>query len=105
MMFGQYRLKDEPRKSSTQDTKERCETDRHRAHRFLLRMLACLYCSTREAPGGGRVRNAGHFAGVPPSSRRMDSYSGDWRSSRPATSRSRSTSSGGSTKLVGRFMK
>src|SRR5262249_52847156 len=55
--------------------------------------------------GDHRWSMSGYFAGVPPSSRTIDSYSADWRISRPATSRRRSTSSGGSTKLVGRFMK
>ena len=51
------------------------------------------------------ARDDDHFAGVPPSSRTTNSYPADWRSSRPATSRNRSTSSAGSTKLVDRFMK
>ncbi len=47
----------------------------------------------------------GYSPGDPPNSRTIVSYSADWRSSLPATSLSRSMASGGSTKLVGRFMK
>jgi hypothetical protein len=46
-----------------------------------------------------------YFAGVPPNSRTTVWKSCDWRISFPAASRNRSTSSAGSTKLVGRSMK
>ena len=46
-----------------------------------------------------------YFAGASPNSRNNDWKSCDWRNNWPAAWRSRSTSSGGSAKLVGRFMR